>query len=173
MTLEALSVVIGLLAIAAAVTYYAYHLRAQTRLRKANLLMGLYAKLDTLEFQEAWHRIFWMVYADYDDAIRQLGGRHVGSFVFYFYDEVGVLLRHRLIDEGLAYDLFGNSLFQMWEKVEPIIAEARRRSDDPTIYENWQYVHDRLRARRPSGRRVAARSLAPARDSAPPPPAEP
>ena len=81
-----------------AVTYCAYNLRAQTRLRKSNLLMGLYAKLDTLEFQEAWHRIFWMEYVDYDDAVRQLGGRHVGSFVFYCYDEVGVLLRHGLIE---------------------------------------------------------------------------
>jgi hypothetical protein len=147
MTLEIASVVVALLAVAAAVTYYTYTLRAQTRLRKANLLMGLYAKLDTLEFQESWHRIFWMEYVDYDDAIEKLGGRHVGSFVFYFYDEVGVLLRHKLIDDALAYDLFGNSLFQMWEKVAPIIGEARRRADDPTIYENWEYVYERLRRR--------------------------
>jgi hypothetical protein len=143
-TLEVASVALALLAVAAAVTYYTFTLRAQTRLRKANLLMGLYAKLDTLEFQEAWHRVFWMDTADYDGAIRKLGGRHVGSFVFYFYDEVGILLRHKLIDEALAYDMFGNSLFQMWEKVRPIIYEARRRSNDSTIYENWEYVYRRL-----------------------------
>jgi hypothetical protein len=153
MTPEVASLVIALLAVAAAVTYYAYTLRAQTRLRKANLLMGLYAKLDTLEFQEAWHRVFWLEYDDYDGAVRQLGGRHIGSFVFYFYDEVGILLRHKLIDEALAFDLFGNSLFQMWEKVKPIIYEARRRSDDPTVYENWEYVYERLRRRRPSAER--------------------
>lgn len=147
MTLEIASVVVALLAVAAAVAYYTYTLRAQTRLRKANLLMGLYAKLDTMEFQEAWHRVFWLEYADYDDAIRQLGGRATGSFVFYFYDQVGILLRHRLIDEALAYDLFGNSLFQMWEKVVPIIHEARRRSNDPTVYENWEYVYERLKRR--------------------------
>jgi hypothetical protein len=154
--LEIASVVVALLAVAAAVTYYTYTLQAQTRLRKANLLMGLYAKLDTLEFQEAWHRIFWMEFADYDDAIRQLGGRPTGSVVFYFYDEVGILLRHRLIDEALAYDMFGNSLFQMWEKVRPIIEEARQRSDDPTIYENWEYIYDRLRRRSSAGRALEA-----------------
>lgn len=146
--LQVASVVVALLAVAAAMTYYTYTLRAQTRLRKANLLMGLYAKLDTIEFQEAWHRIFWMEYTDYDDAISQLGGRPIGSFVFYFYDQVGILVRHKLIDEELAYDLFGNSLFQMWGKAWPIISEARRRSDDPTIYENWEYVYQRLRRRR-------------------------
>jgi hypothetical protein len=148
MTLDVASLVLALMAVAAAMTYYAYTLRGQTRLRKANLLMGLYAKLDTLEFQEAWHRVFWLEFVDYDDAIQQLGGRHIGSYVFYFYDEVGIILRHQLIDEALAYDLFGDSLFQMWEKVKPIIYEARRRSDDPTIYENWEYVYERLRRHR-------------------------
>jgi hypothetical protein len=152
MTPEVASLALALMAVAAAVTYYAYTLRSQTRLRKANLLMGLYAKLDTLEFQEAWHRVFWMEYVDYDDAIQRLGGRHVGSFVFTFYDEVGIILRHRLIDEALAYDLFGNSLFQMWEKVKPIIYEARRRADDPTIYENWEFVYERLQRHRRSAR---------------------
>lgn len=154
MTPEVASLVLALMAVAAAVTYYTYTLRAQTRLRKVNLLMGLYAKLDTLEFQEAWHRVFWMEYVDLDDAIRQLGGRHVGSFVFYFYDEVGIILRHRLIDEALAYDLFGDSLFQMWEKVRPLVDEARRRSDDPTIYENWEYVYERLKRHRRSLERL-------------------
>lgn len=175
MTLEVGSLVLALVALAAAVTYYTYTLRGQTRLRKANLLMGLYAKLDSLEFQEAWHRVFWAEYLDYDDAIQKVGGRHVGSFVFYFYDEVGILLRHGLIDETLAYDLFGNSLFQMWEKVRPIIHEARRRSDDPTIYENWEYVYERLKRHPRSAERLrpsraegsATEAISPSADPAP------
>lgn len=169
MNSEAISVAVALLAFAAAITYYAYHLRAQTRLRQANLLMGLYAKLDTLEFQEAWHRVFWLEYTDYDDAIRQLGGRYIGSFVLYFYDEVGVLLRHRLIDETLAYDLFGDSLFQMWEKVEPIVREARARANDPTIYENMEYVYERLRRRRQGSLTTSAARTSPRTDAGAPP----
>jgi len=171
MELQLLSIAIAGLALAAAATYNAFQLRAQNRMRQASLLMSLYARLDSLEYQEAWHKWFWMEYADYDDAIRQMGGRHPGSFVAYLYDEVGVLLRHRLIDEALAYDLFGNSLFQMWEKVAPIIREARRRSDDPTIYENWEYVYLQLKRRRErKGGHTARRDMESPGDPETPPP---
>jgi len=70
-----------------------------------------------LEFLEAWNTIFFTEFKDYDDAIEKLSGkRHIASFVFMFYEEVGVLLRKKLIDTGLVEELLGTSAKQIWEK---------------------------------------------------------
>ena len=92
--------------------------------------MRLYSTWDSLEFQEAFHEIYWAEYDDYDSLLGTLGGRrHVASYVAYFYDEVGALLRRGLIDYDLVDDLLGNSTRQLWEKVGP---SSRRHGCDPT-----------------------------------------
>jgi hypothetical protein len=59
--------------------------------------MKLYSTYDSLEFLEAWHKIFWMPeFKDYDDFVKKFNGqRHIPAFVVMFYEEVGILLRRR------------------------------------------------------------------------------
>jgi hypothetical protein len=84
--------------------------------------MRLYATWDSLEFQEAFHTIYWADFDDYDSAIATTGGeRQVWSYVLCSYDQVGVLLRRKLIEFDLVDDLLGNSTRQIWEKVAPVI----------------------------------------------------
>lgn len=146
--ISTLSIVIAASGVTAAAIYYSLQIRNQTRLRQTDLLMRLYSTWDSLEFQEAWHRIYWMDFKDYDDLVQKLGGkRHIGSYVLYFYEEVGALLREKLIDISLADKLLGNSVRQMWEKVRPVIEEARKRSSDPRLYEHFEYLYDEMRKR--------------------------
>jgi hypothetical protein len=82
------------------------------------------------------------------------GERQVWSYVFLFYDQVGALLRRRLIDFDLVDDLLGNSTRQLWEKVGgPVVGEARERFD-PRLYEHFEFLYDEMnrRAERKSGR---------------------
>jgi hypothetical protein len=104
--------------------------------------MRLYSTFDSLEFQQAFHTVYWGDFDDYDSLFRVLRGqRHVGTYLLTFYDQVGVLLRRGLIDFGLVDDLLGNSARQLWEKVQPVIEEARVRSDDPRLYEHFEYLY--------------------------------
>jgi hypothetical protein len=103
---------------------------------------------DSLEFQEAFHAVYWAGFHDLESALATTGGRrHVFSYLFYFYDQVGALLRRNLIEYDLVDDLLGNSTRQLWEKVGPVIAEARARSDDPRLYEHFEYLYDEMTRR--------------------------
>jgi hypothetical protein len=143
------SVIIAAASVIAASLFYRFQIRNQTRVRKADLIMRLYSTFDSLDFQEAFHRIYWTDFDDYDSAIAALEGqRHVGTYLFTFFDEVGVLLRRGLIDFDLVDALLGNSARQLWEKIAPVVAEARSRSDDPRLYESFEYLHEETTRRR-------------------------
>lgn len=151
MSIPAISVVIAAASVVAASTFYSFQIRNQMRVRKTDLVMRLYSTWDSLEFQEAFHAVYRSDTHDLDSTLASLEGkRHVGSYVFYFYDQVGALLRRKLIDYDLVDDLLGNSTRQLWEKVEPVIREVRERSDDPRLYEHFEYLYEEM-TRRGSG----------------------
>jgi hypothetical protein len=71
----------------------------------------------TEAFQRAFHTVYWADFHDYDSAMASTGGeRQLWTYLLSFYDQVGVLLRRRLIEFDLADDLLGNSTRQLWEK---------------------------------------------------------
>jgi hypothetical protein len=72
--------------------------------------------------------------------VEAVGGRHVGTYVFTFYDQVGVLLKRGLIDFDLVDDLIGHSVLVMWEKVGPNLLEARGRYE-AKLYANFEFLH--------------------------------
>ena len=153
MSITAVSVVIAAASVVAASTYYSLMVRNQARIRRTDLVMRLYSTWDSLEFQEAFHAIYWADFHDYDSLVESLQGRrHIASYVWYFYDQVGALLRRNLIDFDLVDDLLGNSATQLWAKIECVVREARARSDDPRLYEHFEYLYDEM-----TGRRNAAR----------------
>jgi hypothetical protein len=144
MSVATASVMIAAASVIAASIFYSFQIRNQTRVRRADLVMRLYATFDSLEFQEAFHRVYWSDFQDYDSLIEILGGRHVGTYLFTFYDQVGVLLRRGLIDLDLVEALLGNSARQLWQKVTPVVNEARLRSDDARLYEHFEYLNGEL-----------------------------
>ena len=147
MGIAGVSIVIAAASVAAASTFYSFQIRNQLRLRKTDLVMRLYSTFDSLEFQRAFHTIYWADFHDYDSAMAiTCGERQVWSYVLCFYDQVGVLLRRKLIDLDLVDDLLGNSTRQIWEKVAPAIREARDRYD-PRLHEHFEYLYDEITRR--------------------------
>lgn len=147
-SVAAASVVIAAASVVAASTFYSFQIRNQTRVRKTDLVMRLYSTWDSLEFQEAFHRVYWADFHDLDSLIESLGGqRHIGSYLFYFYDQVGALLKRGLVELDLVDDLLGNSTRQLWERVEPVIRQIRERSDDPRLYEHFEYLYEEMTRR--------------------------
>lgn len=149
-TVSNISVLIAAASVLVASAFYAFQVRNQTRVRKADLVMRLYATFDSLQFQEAFHKFFWADVHDFDSLMAAADGqRHVGTYLFTFYEEVGILLRHGLIDFDLVSALLGNSGRQLWEKIAPAIKEARVLSDDPQLYEHFEYLYDEMVRRSP------------------------
>ncbi len=150
MSIATASVILAAASVVAASIYYSFQIRNQTYARRADLVLRLYATFDSLEFQRAFHTVYWADTHDYDALLGALEGqRHVGTYLFTFYDQVGVLLRRGLIDFELVDALLGNSARQLWEKVEPVVEEARARSDDPRLYEHFEYLYTEMARRAP------------------------
>jgi len=143
------SIVIASAGILVAAIYYVLQIRHQTKLRQTDLVMRLYSTFDSLEFLEAWHKIFWMPeLKDYDDFVKKLEGkRHKAAFVILFYEEVGILLRRKLVDISLVDDLFSDSVKQIWEKVKIPLMEVRKRGISPRAYENFEYLYNEMKKR--------------------------
>src|SRR5262249_11101363 len=82
---------------------------------------------------------------DCDSAMAITGGeRQLWTYLLSFYDQVGVLLRRRLIEFDMVDDLLGNSTRQLWKKVAPMICEARERYD-PRRYEHFELYDEMTR----------------------------
>jgi hypothetical protein len=147
MGVPGVSIVIAAASVVAASTFYGFQIRNQVRVRKTDLVMRLYATWDSLEFQKAFHTVYWADFDDYDSAMAITGGeRQLWTFLLSFYDQVGVLLRRHLIEFDMVDDLLGNSTRQLWEKVEPMIREARERYD-PRLYEHFEFLYDEMTRR--------------------------
>ena len=133
MDIAGVSIVIAAASVVAASTFYSFQIRNQLRVRKTDVVTRLY--WDSLEFQRAFHTVYWADFHDYDSAMAITGGeRQLWTYLLSFYDQVGVLLRRRLIEFEMVDDLLGNSTRQLWEKVAPMIGEARERYD-PRLYD--------------------------------------
>jgi hypothetical protein len=71
--------------VAAASTFYGFQIRNQLRIRKTDLVMRLYVTWDSLQFQQAFHTIYWADFHDYDSAMATTGGeRQAWSYVLCF-----------------------------------------------------------------------------------------
>jgi hypothetical protein len=154
MSVAALSIVVAAASVIVASVFYSFQIWNQTRLRRADLLLRLYSTWDTLEFQEAFHRLYWSEYDSYDTYLEVVQGqRHIGTYVATFYDQIGALLRRNLIDYDLVEDLLGNSAIQLWEKIRHVIEEARERSNDPRLYEHFEFLYAEMKRRSEGERR--------------------
>jgi hypothetical protein len=147
MSVAGISIVLAAASVVAASTFYIFQIRNQLKVRKTDLVMRLYATWDSLEFQRAFHTVYWADFHDYDSAMAITGGeRQLWTYLLSFYDQVGVLLRRRLIEFDMVDDLLGNSTRQLWEKVAPMIREARERYD-PRLYEHFEFLYDEMTRR--------------------------
>jgi len=60
------------------------------------------------------------------------------------YEWVGSLVKHRLIPEEPFMDVYSSRIQTAWSILEPVIA-IRRRSGDPSLWENFEYLVVRAR----------------------------
>jgi len=64
---------------------------------------------------------------------------HPEMDVCNWFNEVGALVKNRLIDEVIFLDLFARLVTYYWSKLAPVIA-IMRRERGPSQYENFEYL---------------------------------
>jgi len=56
------------------------------------------------------------------------------------FEELGILVKHRMIDETMCLDRFSRNIERAWTVLCPFIAFARKVTGDPAVYENFEFL---------------------------------
>ena len=144
-----MSMIVASVGLVGAVIYYVNDHRNQAQMRKTDLIMRLYATFMSKEFQEAEVQVLMLNvtgYAEYKAKYGPYPGEHPMHIAFRsvaaFYEAIGILLKKRLIDIDLAYEIF--VVQQRWEKLWPIIRDLRQELDFPEYMDNFEYLYHEM-----------------------------
>ena len=116
--IQTVSIAIASAGVFAAAIYYIFQIRHQTRIRQSDLVIRLYSAVSSKEFLEAWEKFRDREIASKADYKEKYGFLEFNQ-VFAVLDEVGILLRRKLIDVDIALDLFGDPVKDIREKFKP------------------------------------------------------
>jgi len=71
---------------------------------------------------------------EYDDLF------NAASLVGNTFEELGILMKNGIIDRDLFLDRYGWAILQTWNRFQRTVAWARDVSNEPTIWENFEYL---------------------------------
>jgi hypothetical protein len=149
--IQTVSIMLASASVIAGVIYYALQIRHQSKVRQTDLVMRLYDKFGSTEFQEAYQMIMGLEYEDYADYRKQYGTnaevKAAGITVNVFFEGVGLLAKRKLISVGLVDDLLGGAILPGWEKRKPIIEGSRQRTARPQYCEWFEYLYNEIKKR--------------------------
>jgi hypothetical protein len=155
--IQTVSIAIASASIVIAVVYYILQIQHQKKMRQTDLVTHL--SRDIALDKEALDAYVDMVEAefeDYDDFVKKYGkfiskNQVPRSFMMMgnFYEQIGVLLRNRLIDASLVDQLFPVST--TWEKMKPLVEGVRKEYHDPTVFEWFEYLCNEMKKREQKG----------------------
>ena len=152
--LTEISAIVAAAGVLVGVVYYLLDVRNQTMIRKTDLITRLYSTFGTEELQKAGNKIVEIEYKDYDDFVKKYGSPTseeeiplAATKVFYFFEEVGLLLKKGLIDIETVDQLMGYSIIAVGTKSMQIIEDARKRYNEPRLYQNFEYLYNEMKKR--------------------------
>ena len=154
-TLQTAGILMGII-------YYIFIMRNQQRTRNLTLkaqeltletrqaqiftqLMDKYLTKDGLEYQRVEDGATWSSYeewleiyqndAEYHDAFRWLA---------HLYTGIGTLLREGLLNVRLVVLVTAIAIIRDWEKYEDVIYEWRKRTNNRTLWSEWEYLYNTI-----------------------------
>jgi hypothetical protein len=120
--------------------------------RQTQLVVELSSQTRSREFKEATMEILSLEFNDYNDFVKKYGAPlsknpvPVSFSIFCtFYEELGVLVKDKLIDPSLVSQLFSTDI--PWQKVKPIVEGMRKQYHEPRLYEWFEYLCNEMKKR--------------------------
>jgi hypothetical protein len=149
--IQTLSIAIASASVVVGVAYYALQIRHQSKVRQTDLVMRLYDKFGSTEFQKAYQMILAMEYEDYGDYVKRyrpdLEIRAAGMTVNTFFEGIGLLVKRKLASIELVDELLGGAIELTWEKRKLITEGSRQRFSSPSLWEWFEYLYNETKKR--------------------------
>jgi hypothetical protein len=127
-------------------------LRHFSKQRQTQLVVELSSQTRSREYKEATMEILSVEFNDYNDFVKKYGAPFsknpvsVSFSIFCtFYEQLGVLVKNKLINPYLVSQLF--SIDIPWQKVKPIVEGMRKQYHEPRLYEWFEYLYNEMQNR--------------------------
>ena len=126
--------------------------RKAEKMRQAQLFMELYNTYRRRDFRMQYSELLWnQMWTDYDDWYQKFGPEtNPDAFANYtavlaYFEGVGQLVKRKMIDRSLVYDLLSIIAIWIWEKMEPTVKGQRERMKTPRIWEDYEYLYNEMK----------------------------
>ena len=144
--IASLSAVVAVAGVLIGVVLTVLQLRNLVKQRQTELIMKLYSDFNSLEFQKMWEEILKRESKDADEYQEKYGWAEYTA-VGMFFEGLGILLKRKLIDIELVDDMFTTHIKWTWEKVRDLVIEARKDSNQPEVFEWFEYLYNQMKQR--------------------------
>jgi len=150
--IQSVSTVIAATSVVVGVIFAVLQLRNAMKQRRTEILMNLYSRFGSAEFANALERIRTSEYTDYHEYVKKYGVAdlfQVGSV----FEGLGFLLHRKLVDEDLASLFSSSESLITWEKIKPMIENARKQISQRKVGEYipmlmwWEYFYNEVKKR--------------------------
>ena len=110
-----------------AAAYYVINLRHTRKNQELQVTMQVVNLFSSSAFWDEYNELMareWSTLEEYQKKYGQ--GFNFGHTTFITFEAMGVLMKMKLINPAIPWNLYGNSTFVIWEKYRPIIMELRK-----------------------------------------------
>jgi hypothetical protein len=132
-------------------TYYVWNVRNAEKSRKTEHLLlriGSFDPTYSLAVQDVMSQDWGSTTADWNKQSPESRANY--DYVVLRYNNVGLLLKQKLMDPDVLYQLFSpRFVMRLWEKIELVIKDNRDKRNYPTYLEAFEYLYHDAKKRYP------------------------
>lgn len=152
MDIASISAIIAASGVIVGVVLAILELRNIARTRQMELIMSIYSLFSTREYIEAWEKIRTREFKDYNGYVKKHG---LADFmqVASLFEGLGFLVHRRFLNIDTVRELMNESTKMTWEKVKPMIEDARKQlsqrklGEYVPIYQWYENLYNELQKR--------------------------
>ena len=143
--------IVAIMSFVIGLSYYIITVQNQNRARKAQVLLSIQNSYHNMDAMSKTYETYTWEWDDYDDFEEKYGSDNNPQAMlmritdWYWYNNVGLMLKNRLIDEEMTYDSMGADIITYWERWESIIREQRSRYFTDEYMEFMEYLAKRMK----------------------------
>lgn len=129
------------------VVFTLLEIRHFNKTRKTEIIMKIYDRFGSREIVEAMNKVGAANFVNLEDYTKKYGLTDITEISVLF-DGIGVLLEQNLIDINMVDQLFGTTVYILWNKMEPVIHAMRIGLNEPAFFGHFENLITKLKMHR-------------------------